>query len=333
MNKFLKNNLFQQVLFWLLSFTILFRLFTREEDIGWIDIYYTGLFHLPLVFVVYVNYYLVNRFFIQQRKVIFYLLGLVVLLSIAIGFHYFTFNYLADRIFQGYYFVSYYEIREVLEFVISYAIISTLLFLSKNWFDLKEKQLALEKENHQVKLATLKSQINPHFLFNSLNNIYGLTASENKLSKNYLLKLSEALRYMIYGTGEEMVLLEKEIKYLKNYVDLEILRMDSTTDIQIHTRGNFSGYLIAPLILLPLIENCFKHCDRIDPKVNIEISIEKDILHLQVQNNKTNNTSINKGGLGLVNLKNRLTLIYPNKHQLVIDENATNYKSSLQINI
>lgn len=331
MKKILNHTLFQQLLFWSLSFFILHRLFTREGDNGLTDIYFTLLFHLPLLLIVYGNYYLVRQFFIKKRKLSFYLLGIVLFIGFAVSFHYLTFNVLADWLFPGYYFVSFYEIREIAEFVMSYAIISTLLFLSKNWFDLKEKQLALEKKNHQVKLASLKAQINPHFLFNSLNNIYGITAKENKLSRAYILKLSAALRYMIYDTSEELVPLEKEVAYVENYMALEKLRMDENAAVSFQCKGDFSGSLIAPLILLPLVENCFKHCDKNDPKIAVQISLKKSILSIQTANNKIKEANEIVGGLGIQNLKNRLELIYPDQYQFNQEIAERAYKSSMEI--
>jgi len=332
MKKILNHTLFQQILFWSISFFLLHRLFTREGDNGLTDIYFTILFHLPLLLIVYGNYFLVNQFFIKKRKLGFYIFTILAFIGVAVGFHYLTFNVLADWIFPGYYFVSFYEIREVLEFVISYVIISTLLFLSKNWFALKEKQLVLEKENHQVKLSALKAQINPHFLFNSLNNIYGITAVENKLSRTYILKLSAALRYMIYDTSKEVVPLEQEIEYLKNYIALEKLRMDDTAVVDFQCRGDFSGYLIAPLILLPLVENCFKHCDKNEPKINIRINFDNQIVSLETSNNTTESVE-KKSGLGLDNLENRLKLIYFDTYQLSFTDQQRHYESRLTINL
>ncbi len=333
MKKLLNHTLFQQLLFWSLSFFLLHRLFTREGDNGLTDIYFTILFHLPLLLTVYGNYYLVKQFFIKNRKLSFYLLGIACLIVFSVGFHYLTFDVLADWIFSGYYFVSFYEIRAIVEFVVSYAIISTLLFLSKNWFRLKEQQLALEKENHRVKLASLKAQINPHFLFNSLNNIYGITTAENKLGRDYLLKLSDALRYMIYDTTESFVPLEKEIDYLKNYVALEKLRLEAGTKIGFQTEGTFSGYLIAPLILLPIVENCFKYFNTEHPFVNISLNMKNELFTIEAINSKRAEIGRQSGGLGLTNLKNRLQLIYPDKHQLTITDKPNSYTISLAINL
>jgi len=158
------------------------------------------------------------------------------------------------------------------------------------------------------------------FLFNSLNNIYGITAAENKLGRNYLLKLSGALRYMIYDTSEDLVPLEKETDYLTNYVALEKLRLEEDAKIDLKTAGDFSGHLIAPLILLPIVENCFKYFDLENPLVKIALSIENEHFTIEALNNKRSHEKEKTGGLGLTNLKNRLQLIYPEKHQITISD-------------
>lgn len=193
--------------------------------------------------------------------------------------------------------------------------------------------MSLEKENHQVKVEALKSQINPHFLFNSLNNIYAFSNPENKSVRNYLVKLSDALRYMIYDSSEVHVPLQDEIAYLKNYVSLEKLRYDTPEQIQFTTEGDFSGRLIAPLILLTIIENCFKHGDRIHPIIDIHLKMDGEQITLSTQNNLDQQEVQKNGGLGIQNLKNRLQLIYPNKHILTIQEKEDQYYCQLQINL
>jgi sensor histidine kinase YesM len=332
MKQIFRNTIVQQLLFWGIVFILLYRLFTRTGKYGMIDIYYTLLFMLPFVFIFYTNYFLVKRFLLHKRQLFIYTLGAILLLLLGIGCHYFAFNILSDYIFPGYYLVSVYEFWEVMEYVFFFLMITILLFLSNNWFHLKEKQLALERENHHVKLSSLKTQLNPHFLFNSLNNIYGISSPENKKAKNYLLKLSAALRYMVYETGEDLVPLGKEVAYLKDYFELEKLRLESTEKVDFQLIGDFSGYLIAPLILLPLVENCFKHFEKTKPFLQIHIAIQQGELILKTKNNKPF-TAIKTGGFGLENLKNRLQLIYPNKHQFIINEESTFFETTLKLNL
>jgi len=160
-----------------------------------------------------------------------------------------------------------------------------------------------------------------------------ITNQENKLTRQYILQLSDALRYMIYDTSEELVPLEKEISYLKNYVTLEGLRMDEAAMVQFNCKGDFSGYLIAPLILLPLVENCFKHCNKNEPKITIQINLKGQRLLVQSTNNIAKEETKLEGGLGLKNLKNRLHLIYPNKYQFNNTLKNDFYKSSLAIKL
>ena len=156
---------------------------------------------------------------------------------------------------------------------------TTLLKLAQDWFQIKDRELNLIKENHQAQLTSLKSQINPHFLFNSLNNIYAISGDNPDSVRKYIVKLSDALRYMIYETDEKVVPLQEEINYLKDYIALEQLRMNDPNSVQFSHPENTSE-LIAPLILLPIVENCFKHCDKQSP--DIEISIELRDTNLQL---------------------------------------------------
>jgi len=340
MKNIFRHTAIQQIAFWVLSFFVLHSLFTKEYSNDILDVIFTVLFHIPLVAVVYLNYYLVKRYLIQQRLGVQYFLFVIVLLGLGIALHYFTFNYLSDWLFPDLFFVSYYSVWEIIQYVGCYVIISSLLLLSQNWFTLKENQLALEKENSQVKLSSLKAQLNPHFLFNSLNNIYASTSAKDVKARSYLLKLSDALRYMIYDTSEELVPLEKEIDYLENYVALEKLRIENSENINFNITGDFDGLRIAPLILLTLVENCFKHCDRMQPIISITLhaggahgSPNENQVHLTTKNNKETEMEDRVGGMGLNNLRNRLNLIYPNRHTFKINESEAFYESEIKINL
>ena len=205
---------------------------------------------------------------------------------------------------------------------------STLIELT-HFANKKEKAaISIEKEKLDTEIKFLKSQINPHFLFNSLNNIYSMLPKGEGGAKDYLMKLSDSLRYMIYETDDDKVLLTDEIDYIKNYISLEKLRLENDS-VNFSLSGNSDGLLIAPLLLIPLIENCFKHLDKENPFVTIDIHIEETLLKLTTRNSM--DTINNEGGVGLSNLKERLHLLYPEKHQLNTKVEGKDHVGYLQL--
>jgi LytS/YehU family sensor histidine kinase len=320
------------MVFWVVSFFILYKVFTIDYDNGWLDILYTILFHFPLIVVVSLNNLSVNAF-INQKKYAHFLFIIMLLIALGLGLFKIVFGPLNDWVFPDYYLSLFYNTKELIQFITGYLILGFLITTTRNWFHLRKHQLALEKENHQVKLQHLKTQLNPHFLFNSLNNIYALSDSNQAQSKAYILKLSEALRYMIYDTEQEKVLMENELKYIENYIELEKLRLDNPDAVHLQVTGKYEGYLIAPLILLPIIENCFKHSDPDNPEISIDIKIEKDRLMMKTKNSKKRNNDASGGGMGSKNISDRLALIYPDRHVLIAEINRDTYCVSLTIEL
>src|SRR5690606_14711726 len=168
----------------------------------------------------------------------------------------------------------------------------------------------------------LKTQIHPHFLFNTLNNLYALTLKKSSRAPEMVLKLSELINYMLYECTSEEVPLEKEIKFIRNYGDIEKMRYGEKLDIDIRVTGDAQGRKIAPLVLLPFVENCFKHgaseeLQQSWVKVTIDVNAYNTLI--KVENNKaTVNGVKKKKGIGITNVKRRLDLIYQNAHELKI---------------
>jgi len=329
---FFKRKLFTHAVFWLISFVVLHRLFTVDYNNGKTDVIYTIVFHVPLLIVVYLNYFFINKL-INSKRYFLYLLAVFLLSAIGIGLHYLVFDHLVDLIFSGYYFISMYSLFEICQYIFAYIVVSLLFKLSKDWFDLKDQQLALQKESHKVQLTNLKAQLNPHFLFNSLNNIYSMTSTDVKKGREHIIKLSDALRYMLYKTNDERVLLENEIEYFSNYIELEKLRLEDEANIQVSLPSKVSDLKIAPLILLPFIENCFKHCDKEKPEIIISLELNNNQLKLICRNNKSDSSDSKVGGVGLTNAKKRLELIYPNKYQLNIEDKKEFYTTTLNLEL
>lgn len=194
-----------------------------------------------------------------------------------------------------------------------------------------------EKERLSAQLSYLKTQINPHFLFNILNNIYSETIDKAPRAADMIDRLSAMMRYTLKETPNDFVSLENEMEYITNYIELQKIRFDSHVKFDFKTKGFFHDQQIAPLILIPFIENAFKHGvnSEEDSNISIIIAVNKHGLLMEVLNNKVEKeiNDDDKSGIGIENTKHRLQLIYPDKHLLSIDDNPTTFNVSLHINL
>lgn len=191
----------------------------------------------------------------------------------------------------------------------------------------------LESKKSKAELALLKSQINPHFFFNTLNNLYGLTVEKSDDAPNVVLKLSDMMRYTIYMGKEDLVPLKDEVEYLHNYIELHKIRYQKKVDIRF-THSNISDLKIAPLLYIIALENAFKHgVEKLTENAYIHINISTDAENIlfEIENNFEKPTTEIDSGIGLDNLKQRLQLLYPKKHQLTIKKNDSVYKLSLKL--
>ena len=314
-HKFIQYRLLQHLLFWACSFYILLYYFALEEDLSDIDYVYTLLFHISLVFGVYFNIEVLIRFLLKREKYILYILTLGATWLAVANINQFTFNHLSDWIAPDYLFISAYSFTDLLKFSFVYLALTTLIKLSKSWFTMLETQKELEivkREQIESELGALKSNINPHFLFNNLNSLYALSRKNAKETPDYILKLSELMRYMIYETQDKLVLLEKEINYITNYLDLQKLRCQSEVSIHYSIVGDINSQQIAPFLLIPFIENCFKHggMNQSDSNfIDLEIQIESNRIKMNLKNSiptKPNRQINNEGGFGIENVKKTL---------------------------
>ncbi len=207
-------------------------------------------------------------------------------------------------------------------------------------FGMEEHLHEVENEKVSTELAFLRAQINPHFLFNVLNTIYFQIQKDNIEARNSVEKLSEMLRYQLYECITDMIDISKELAYIENYVTVQKMRMEAGTDLQLKLSANIGSFKIAPLLILPLVENAFKHISNFkDPSQNklfISITLEEDSLFVvDVINtfNSSDGTEIlqNSSGLGLKNLERRLALLYPGKHSITRKRNGNTYETTLKI--
>jgi two-component system LytT family sensor kinase len=205
---------------------------------------------------------------------------------------------------------------------------------------IREQQRVKEKETENLKteLSFLRSQVSPHFMFNVLNNMVALARKKSDLLEPSLIKLSSLLRYMLYETDEDKVLLEKEIEYLKSYIELQAQRFGKNVGINTSFEPVTDGYVIEPMLLIPFVENAFKHGTGLVPQAQIDVrlNLENGRLRFCVRNryNETGPWEKDKtSGIGLTNVKRRLNLLYPNSHSLEITKKDGWFSVLLQLNL
>jgi hypothetical protein len=210
-----------------------------------------------------------------------------------------------------------------------------LVIVSSILFTVYNRLKQTEKEKLSAQIASLKSQIN--FLFNTLNNIYATAIDTSPKAADMVDKLSEMMRYTMKDTQQDFVLLENEINYINNFIELQKLRLDRSVKLEYDSPERIPALQIAPMLLIPFIENAFKHGVNSEQKsyIKIEIAINKTEFRLSVENNKVSvqQDTSERSGLGITNTWHRLNLIYPSKHLLVINDTEKKFSVSLHINL
>jgi sensor histidine kinase YesM len=220
--------------------------------------------------------------------------------------------------------------------------VSSVGKIMTDWLAENRKKQEVQNETMQSELRFLKSQINPHFLFNTLNSLYALTLKKSDKAPDIVIKLSEMMRYMLYECNEPEVPLRKEINYLQNYLDLERLRQRDGIDITLDVQGPVVDQQIAPLLLIPFLENSFKHGINAAIRggfVHATLTVEPRTIHFDLENSKGSvlprspDATRPSGGIGLVNVRRRLELLYPDRYELEIAETPATYAIHLKLEL
>lgn len=202
---------------------------------------------------------------------------------------------------------------------------------------LQQRIVETAREKAEAELNFLKSQINPHFVFNSLNAVYFLINKENAAARGALHKFSDMLRYQLYEVKDDRVPIEKEIQYLRDYIDLQLLRKDEKYKVGFDVEAGVKGFSIEPLLLVPLVENAFKHISHFAEAgnyVNIQMQMEDTHFIFNVVNSKEmQGTTETHRGIGLNNVKRRLELLYPGKHALHINDEENVFTVQLKLRV
>jgi two-component system, LytTR family, sensor kinase len=287
------------------------------------DLIYVSLFYFNAIV-------LVPRF-INKRKYLGYLISQVVVISAFWLLQRFFFDFIIHLPFHFIAFV-FYNLFPYL-FIIA---CSTAYRMIQDRVELETRNQEMENENLKTELSFLRSQVNPHFMFNVLNNMVALARKKSDLLEPSLIKLSSLLRYMLYETDEQKVPLEKEVEYLKSYIDLQMQRFGNKLAINLNITSPDNAYEIEPMLLIPFVENAFKHGTGMisEPEINIDLKAQKNKLTFVISNKYNGAIEEEKdstSGIGLNNVKRRLNLLYGKKQQLQITDTNHWFTVSLQL--
>lgn len=300
-----------------------------------------GYFGLINIGIFYINYLIILPKLLSRKKYLWCAISMVLLVLISGLFKFGLANFFEEIILtrhtqnkQKEIHLSFWDYYLGAVFIGSFFVfLSTAFKFMVDWFVNEKIKTNLENEKLIAELAFLKSQINPHFLFNTLNNIYSLAYQRSEKTPAAILKLSEIMRYMLYESNEELVELSKEIRYLENYIELQKLRFKNHAFVNLVIRGAAQNQKIMPLVLISFVENAFKHGVATDEQnpIAIKIDIEPDKIIFKVTNKINQNNKDESGGIGLHNVKRRLDLFYRNQYCLEIDNQPGFYATKLQL--
>jgi len=219
---------------------------------------------------------------------------------------------------------------------ISFTLMALLIKFMIDWFNTQKQKSELLARTKTSELALLRTQINPHFLFNTLNNLYSLVYKKSDEAPSMVMKLSDIMRYMLYDSNSDKVLLEKEIEYLESFIELNALRMKEERFVTFDIEGDIQSKMIPPMLLVPFVENAFKHGRKNFklPGITITLLVTGNRLEFDIRNYIPTGSPMNKdkqGRIGLDNVKKRLDMIYPGSYSLEIDQKSEEYHVHLII--
>ncbi len=335
-----KKTLLWHALFWVVYMSI----FTFVE--GGYNNHFRQAFLIEVAYfpirliVVYLNYFVFMPKFLLRGKIGNYLFKTFISILLAAIFHRFVmYQYINELIFPGWDQGSFWQLYKFVQAAM--IITSPMIFLIGitvvyRLIESQKKLAQIAEERTKAELLYLKNQINPHFFFNTLNNLYGLALTKSEQTAEVVMKLSELMSYMLYDTTQNEVTLEKEINYIKNYIELEEVRFEGRFICNMDVVGVLDQVHIPPLLFLPFIENAFKHGVNTSSSgawINVYLEVKEDELNFRVENSIGANQKMIKGGLGIENVKRRLELLYPSKHELTYGRMDNGYRVSLVIKL
>lgn len=347
LKRIVQSILFQHLLFWTTAGFLLVLPDINKPNHNTIQVFIQNLSTLAYIaFAVYINLVMLIPKFLRKRRyflfILFQLANIFLFFFLDIFSGIFLFNYSYENYFDpslppfARYFILFLSEALLVAFFIT---TTTFIKLLRDWFTMQDDALRLkemERQKLESELQSLKSQINPHFLFNTLNNIYSLALDNSGKTPEMILKLSELMRYIIYDCREVTVALRKEIEFIQNYISLEQLRLGGRTHVTFESDIQ-SELKIAPLLFINFLENAFKHSSKSDGSfIHVFITqLDSNSIHFVVENSKDSDDVSEHNpysGIGLENVKKRLELLYPKCYTLEIEKNNNIFRIKLIIN-
>jgi two-component system sensor histidine kinase AlgZ len=314
-------------------------LFQRGPDIDWARIFTVAVIHFSCAMLIgYLNYFVFLPRFLKDRKTFRFFVEFLLAFTIVILVRIHLERYIIDQYTHKeiYLYHPRFYIHQISTNLFTVIFLGMIRFVME-WFEFEARKKNVENEQLTAELNFLKAQINPHFLFNTLNNLYYLAYTKSSNTAEVIAKLSQMMRYMIYDTNQEKVLLSKEIEYMENYISLERLRLNDQIPIQFKVSGEPKNYRIAPFIFITFLENAFKHgVSNSNPKawVNVGVELDDSTCLFTVENSKTSTSkpeAEEKSGIGLQNVTRRLELSYPEQYELDVQNLPDRYMVKLKI--
>ena len=330
-------------IFWLLYF--LYQWLGLASLYGDYDGYFiNACMALPvsLIFSMVAVHVFFRHYYQTDQKAAFYLGAILVSCALLMVRRYANYYFIYPRYFSHALKMPLFSGGKLLvEFVNLYAItgLYALYYFIRYWYEERQRVQELLQQSTRAELDLLKAQVQPHFVFNTLNNIYASAFKTSPETAALIAHLSGFLDYNLYDTSRDKVALTAEIDYIKHYIELQKNRYGSKVDVSVNIFDNISNLQIAPLLLLPLVENCFKHGvgDSVEKSwVRIDVSREAEKFSVMIENSideVTEQVKPNMGGIGLTNVRKRLQLIYPHRHELKVIEGPNSYLVILKIQI
>lgn len=305
----------------------------------------TELYELPeKIIVVYINlYWLVPRYLLKKRYGAYALTLFLLLFGMSLVMRAVYVEFLAARYYPDTVGLPFFHPYRLFKYIFynlnAVVFITTGIRLFYYWYLQQQLNLELREQNLRTELYYLKSQLHPHFFFNTMNNLYSLCLKKSDKAAPVVLKLSELMSYMLHDSQKDTIDLQKDIRYIRDYIELERIRYGERISISFNESGDLEGKQLPPLLMLPLVENAFKHglCeDTENVWITIDLKVKQGLFYFKIRNSVNpllDKKNSDPHGIGLMNLQRRLELLYPSAHELEITRDSAYFEVDLKIKL